>query len=695
MNTNKNILTQRRKAAKISEFLFSRLSFAPLRLSVKAFSAICILQSAICNSPAAPAPVFDIKVNPQGDIISSTLPANHIVNFPSGTILQVNGVTITGSGLPTQAGHTGEYLTTNGTAASWVSLSLQGDDTAYDATSWNGNTGVATKNVVRDKFETLRIGTDIQAYDSGLGLVKPAVALVAVSNLTLSGEQTIDGITTVNSLVLCTAQTTAANNGPWISASGAWTRPTWYATGSTSQAPQFLTTFVRLGTTYSGSTWRMTTAAVTIGTTAQTWVQTPVSLASGNVTGTLSGSNVSGGTFGAVNGSALTALNASNLGSGTVPTARLGSGTANSTTVLYGDQTYKTIDLSTYAPLASPTFTGTVTAPLLTLSGASAASVPAELLSGAWFTGGTGTTNFPHFLLQATGTTASTTWSTAGTGIGVNAVTGFTGNLMDLMLAGVSKAKITSAGALTLANNVTCNDLTLGTGRFLNLRSGVNLYSSAANEFAAQASIFVLSAGTTTSNSDPGIGRDAVNGFTLKSGAGTTTWNDASTANSGTVANRYLFGIAAPTLTATGTSVTNTVASTVYIGGPPTDSTNTTSTTKWALNVAAGNSFFGGNVTNNGGLTVAASVKTTTYTVTASDYYIVGNHATVAFTITMIAASSNTGKVFKFKNKGAASVTIDATGLGQIFGVSAANTRVLATGDAITLTSDGATWVLD
>lgn len=142
-------------------------------------------------------------------------------------------------------------------------------------------------------------------------LVKPAVAVVATSNLTLSGEQTIDGQLTSGSLVLATAQTAGAENGPWVSAAGAWARPTWYTSGSTTQAPRFLTTFARLGTTYQGSTWRMTTASVTIDTTATTWTQTPTNVNS--VTGTLSGSSVSGGTFGAVNGSALTSLSSANL----------------------------------------------------------------------------------------------------------------------------------------------------------------------------------------------------------------------------------------------------------------------------------------------------------------------------------------------------------------------------------------------
>jgi hypothetical protein len=46
------------------------------------------------------------------------------------------------------------------------------------------------------------------------------------------------------------------------------------------------------------------------------------------------------GALPAISGASLTALNATNLGSGTVPTARLGSGTASSSTFLRGDQTY-------------------------------------------------------------------------------------------------------------------------------------------------------------------------------------------------------------------------------------------------------------------------------------------------------------------------------------------------------------------
>ena len=109
----------------------------------------------------------------------------------------------------------------------------------------------------------------------------------------------------------------------------------------------------------------------------------------------------------------------------------------------------------TYAPAAVsalPLTGGTLTGQL-TNSTNGAASTPPERLTGTWFTGGSATTTKPQFLIEPTGTT-STGWSTSGTGFGVNAASGFGGNLLDLQTAGASQMLVQSNGFVKILNGL-------------------------------------------------------------------------------------------------------------------------------------------------------------------------------------------------------------------------------------------------
>lgn len=122
----------------------------------------------------------------------------------------------------------------------------------------------------------------IQASAAGID-AKPSVNAVAVTNqATLSGTaQTVDGIalSTVGMRVLLTGQTTASQNGPWVVANGAWTRPV----GETVTPQAFW--MVEAGTTYGGSQWKVSTSTtIVLDTTSFTIVQFGAgqSYASGN-----------------------------------------------------------------------------------------------------------------------------------------------------------------------------------------------------------------------------------------------------------------------------------------------------------------------------------------------------------------------------------------------------------------------------
>jgi hypothetical protein len=126
----------------------------------------------------------------------------------------------------------------------------------------------ATKNYTDNALQSAVAGIDS----------KPAVACVSTSNIAaLTGATTtIDGITAAaGTRVLLTAQTTTSQNGVWVTAAGAWVRPS----GDSSPNGELALGafwFVEQGTSYAATQWRLgspTSGAITPGTTAVTITQ--------------------------------------------------------------------------------------------------------------------------------------------------------------------------------------------------------------------------------------------------------------------------------------------------------------------------------------------------------------------------------------------------------------------------------------
>lgn len=116
------------------------------------------------------------------------------------------------------------------------------------------------------------LGATTKQYVDNLisGIVITEAFVVSTTNLTLSGEQTIDGFTTSASIILVTGQTTATQNGIYITAAGAWARATEYSTGSQLVIASVL---IKNGTVNGGTQWYNTNSSITIGSTSITFVK--------------------------------------------------------------------------------------------------------------------------------------------------------------------------------------------------------------------------------------------------------------------------------------------------------------------------------------------------------------------------------------------------------------------------------------
>lgn len=112
----------------------------------------------------------------------------------------------------------------------------------------------------------------VDAARAGLD-VKDSVRVATTANITLSGEQTIDGVAVVaGDRVLVKSQSTASDNGIYVVAAGSWSRAT--DADASAEVTAGLFVFVEEGTANADSGWVLTTnAPVTLGSTSLAFAQ--------------------------------------------------------------------------------------------------------------------------------------------------------------------------------------------------------------------------------------------------------------------------------------------------------------------------------------------------------------------------------------------------------------------------------------
>ncbi len=109
---------------------------------------------------------------------------------------------------------------------------------------------------------------------------KDSVRVSTTANITLSGEQTLDGVTTSTDRVLVKNQTAPAENGIYVSASGAWARSE--DANTDAEVTSGLTVAVEEGSTQADFTYQLTTNnPITLDTTGLVFTKISVNTLNG------------------------------------------------------------------------------------------------------------------------------------------------------------------------------------------------------------------------------------------------------------------------------------------------------------------------------------------------------------------------------------------------------------------------------
>ena len=308
----------------------------------------------------------------------------------------------------------------------------------------------------------------VDFYAAGLSWKQPALTGTS-ANITLSGLQTINGVTLVaGDTVLVKNQTTSSQNGIYVASAGAWT----YSAGADTWSEYVGAIIFISSGSLAGTAWYCTAQpGGTLGTTAMTWSN--FSVASSYTAGTgltltgtqfsITNTGVSAATYGSASSVPVTAFNAqgqatsvtntsiaingNQITSGTIDSARLsgsysgitGLGTLVNLTVTNAINGSITGNAATATLATSATSATTAT----NLAGGASGNVPYQTASGATTFLATGSNG--QVLTLASGVPS---WATPTTGT-VTSVGG-TGTVSGISLSGT----VTTSGSLTLGGTL-------------------------------------------------------------------------------------------------------------------------------------------------------------------------------------------------------------------------------------------------